>query len=102
RLGVKKIRITGGEPLLRRDLYKLIYELNQLDGIEDIGLTTNGLLLKKHGQKLYDAGLRRINVSLDAIDDKVLQAINNRTIKDSTILQQRDYEISIGFNVKVN
>lgn len=45
RLGVK-IRITGGEPLLRRDLYKLIYELNQLDGIEDIGLTTNGLLLK--------------------------------------------------------
>ncbi|MDT3982694.1 radical SAM protein, partial [Staphylococcus ureilyticus] len=53
RLGVKKIRITGGEPLLRRDLYKLIYELNQLDGIEDIGLTTNGLLLKKHGQRLY-------------------------------------------------
>ena len=68
-LGVKKIRITGGEPLLRRDLYKLIYELNQIDGVEDIGLTTNGLLLKKHGQKLYDAGLRRINVSLDAIED---------------------------------
>src|SRR5699024_11264564 len=85
RLGVKKIRITGGEPLLRRDLYKLIYELNQLEGIEDIGLTTNGLLLKKHGQNLYDAGLRRINVSLDAIDDKVFQAINNRNIKASTI-----------------
>ena len=101
-LGVKKIRITGGEPLLRRDLDKLIYQLNQLEGVEDIGLTTNGLLLKKHGQKLYDAGLRRINVSLDAIEDKVFQAINNRNIKASTILQQIDYAISIGFHVKVN
>ena len=57
-LGVKKLRITGGEPLLRRNLYQLIAELNQIDGIEDIGMTTNGLLLK-HGQKLYDAGLHR-------------------------------------------
>ena len=53
-LGVKKIRITGGEPLLRRNLYQLIEQLNEIEGIEDIGLTTNGLLLKKHGQKLYD------------------------------------------------
>ncbi|MDW4042939.1 GTP 3',8-cyclase MoaA [Staphylococcus saprophyticus] len=101
-LGVKKIRITGGEPLLRRDLDKLIYQLNQLEGVEDIGLTTNGLLLKKHGQKLYDAGLRRINVSLDAIDDAVFQAINNRNIKASTILQQIDYAVAIEFQVKVN
>lgn len=101
-LGVKKIRITGGEPLLRRDLDKLIYQLNQLEGVEYIGLTTNGLLLKKHGQKLYDAGLRRINVSLDAIDDAVFQAINNRNIKASTILQQIDYAVAIGFQVKVN
>lgn len=101
-LGVKKIRITGGEPLLRRDLDKLIYQLNQLEGVEDIGLTTNGLLLKKHAQKLYDAGLRRINVSLDAIDDAVFQAINNRNIKASTILQQIDYAVAIGFQVKVN
>ncbi|OEK74219.1 cyclic pyranopterin phosphate synthase MoaA [Staphylococcus saprophyticus] len=101
-LGVKKIRITGGEPLLRRDLDKLIYQLNQLEGVEDIGLTTNGLLLKKNGQKLYDAGLRRINVSLDAIDDAVFQAINNRNIKASTILQQIDYAVAIGFQVKVN
>ena len=49
-LGVKKIRITGGEPLLRRNLYQLIEQLNEIEGIEDIGLTTNGLLLKKHGQ----------------------------------------------------
>ncbi|PKI21821.1 GTP 3',8-cyclase MoaA [Staphylococcus succinus] len=101
-LGVKKIRITGGEPLLRRDLYKLIYKLNEIDGVEDIGLTTNGLLLKKHGQNLYNAGLRRINVSLDAIDDEVFQAINNRNIKAATILDQIDYAVSIGFHVKVN
>lgn len=50
-LGVKKIRITGGEPLLRRNLYQLIEQLNQIDGIEDIGLTTNGLLLKKTWSK---------------------------------------------------
>ena len=101
-LGVKKLRITGGEPLLRRNLYQLIAELNQIDGIEDIGMTTNGLLLKKHGQKLYDAGLRRINVSLDAIDNEVFQAINNRNIKATTILDQIDYAVSIGFHVKVN
>ena len=87
--------------MLRRDLYKLIEKLNRIEGIEDIGMTTNGLLLK-HGQKLYEAGLRRINVSLDAIDDEVFQAINNRNIKASTILQQIDYAVSIGFHVKVN
>ncbi|RIL72182.1 GTP 3',8-cyclase MoaA [Staphylococcus devriesei] len=101
-LGIKKLRITGGEPLLRRNLYQLIAELNKIEGIEDIGMTTNGLLLKKHGQKLYDAGLRRINVSLDAIDDEVFQAINNRNIKASTILDQINYALSIGFHVKVN
>ena len=101
-LGVKKIRITGGEPLLRRNLYKLVEQLNLIDGIEDIGLATNGLLLKKHGKNLYQAGLRRINVSLDAIEDNVFQEINNRNIKASTILEQIDYAISIGFEVKVN
>lgn len=101
-LGVKKIRITGGEPLLRRNLYKLVEQLNLIDGIEDIGLTTNGLLLKKHGKNLYQVGLRRINVSLDAIEDNVFQEINNRNIKASTILEQIDYAISIGFEVKVN
>ena len=102
RLGVKKIRITGGEPLMRRDLDQLIYQLAQIPGIEDIGLTTNGLLLKKHGQKLYDAGLRRINVSLDAIEDPIFQNINNRNIKAETILDQIDYAVAIGFKVKVN
>ena len=65
-------------------------------------MTTNGLLLKKHGKNLYQAGLRRINVSLDAIEDNVFQEINNRNIKASTILEQIDYAVSIGFEVKVN
>lgn len=101
-LGVKKLRITGGEPLLRRNLYQLIEELTRIDGIEDIGMTTNGLLLKKHGQKLYDAGLRRINVSLDAIDDEVFKLLIIVILKASTILDQIDYAVSIGFHVKVN
>lgn len=76
-----KIRITGGEPLLRRNLYQLIEQLNQIEGIEDIGLTTNGLLLKKHGQNLYNAGLRRINISLDAIDDEVFKLLTTEILK---------------------
>ena len=64
-------------------------------------MTTNGLLLKTW-KNLYQAGLRRINVSLDAIEDNVFQEINNRNIKASTILEQIDYAVSIGFEVKVN
>lgn len=101
KLGVKKIRITGGEPLLRRDLPELIEGLNQIEGIEDIGLTTNGLLLKKHGQALYDVGLRRLNISLDGLDE-TFENINGRGIKASQILEQIDYAKSIGFDIKVN
>ena len=95
-MGVKKLRITGGEPLLRKDLHELIAVLNDIEGIEDIGLTTNGLLLKKHGQKLYDAGLRRLNISLDALDDELFGQINDRGIGTSRILEQIKYAQSIG------
>lgn len=101
-LGVKKLRLTGGEPMLRKDLHELIERLNVIEGIEDIGLTTNGLLLKKHGQKLYDAGLRRINISLDAMDDELFGKINDRGIGTSRILEQIEYAISIGFQIKIN
>lgn len=67
RLGVRKIRLTGGEPLFRRDLHILIESMNKIPGIEDIGITTNGLLLKKYAQVLAKAGLRRVNVSLDSL-----------------------------------
>ena len=101
-MGVKKLRITGGEPLLRKDLHELIASLNAIEGIEDIGLTTNGLLLKKHGQKLYDAGLRRLNISLDALDDELFGQINDRGIGTSRILEQIKYAQSIGFEIKIN
>jgi cyclic pyranopterin phosphate synthase len=66
--GVDKVRLTGGEPLLRRDLHRLVAMIAAVPGIRDIGLTTNGLLLAQQAQPLFDAGLRRINVSLDTLD----------------------------------
>ncbi len=71
RAGVKKIRITGGEPLLRPNLADLIGDLTQLPGIEDIALTTNGMLLAKYATELKAAGLQRITVSLDTLDPEV-------------------------------
>lgn len=68
RLGVRKIRLTGGEPLVRKDLVELVQMLVAIPGVEDIGLTTNGLQLADQAQPLYRAGLRRLNVSLDALD----------------------------------
>jgi cyclic pyranopterin phosphate synthase len=67
-LGVRKLRLTGGEPLLRRDLPQLVEKLARLDGITDLTLTTNGFLLAEHAQSLRSAGLKRITISLDALD----------------------------------
>jgi GTP 3',8-cyclase len=67
-LGIDKVRLTGGEPLMRRDLDRLVRMLVAIPGIKDVGLTTNGILLAEQAQQLYDAGLRRINVSLDTLD----------------------------------
>ncbi|WP_050183537.1 GTP 3',8-cyclase MoaA [Domibacillus robiginosus] len=100
--GVKKVRLTGGEPLLRRDLPDLIRMLSALDELEDIGLTTNGLLLKQHGKALFDAGLRRLNVSLDALSKETFGKMNGRGVSPDIILQNIDYAQSLGFTVKVN
>jgi GTP 3',8-cyclase len=67
-MGIDKIRLTGGEPLMRRDLSRLVRMLVDIPGIRDVGLTTNGLLLADQAQALFDAGLRRINISLDTLD----------------------------------
>ncbi|MFZ2199003.1 MAG: radical SAM protein, partial [Thermodesulfovibrionales bacterium] len=66
-LGVRKIRLTGGEPLIRKNVSYLIASLKAIKGIEDISLTTNGILLEKHASVLADAGLNRINISLDTL-----------------------------------
>jgi cyclic pyranopterin phosphate synthase len=67
-LGVDKVRLTGGEPLVRKDLHKLVRMLAAVPGIKDVGLTTNGVLLAEQAAELFDAGLRRLNVSLDTLD----------------------------------
>ncbi len=77
-LGVTKIRVTGGEPLVRRDLPVLIEKLAIIPGIDDLALTTNGVLLADLAQSLYDAGLRRLNVHLDTIDREKFRRITRR------------------------
>lgn len=74
--GVKRIRLTGGEPLVRKGLEKLIYQLNKLEGLEDISLTTNGYLLSECADKLARVGLDRINVSLDTLNRKKFEEIS--------------------------
>jgi GTP 3',8-cyclase len=77
-LGVTKVRLTGGEPLLRRELHKLVSQIRTVAGISDLGLTTNGLLLRQHSRPLFDAGLRRLNVSLDTLDDGRFRTLSRR------------------------
>jgi cyclic pyranopterin phosphate synthase len=76
-LGVEKVRITGGEPLLRTDLEQLIEMLGAVDGLHDITLTTNGVLLDRKAEALAAAGLRRVTVSLDSLDDEVFMKMND-------------------------
>ncbi len=68
-LGINKVRLTGGEPLLRPELSKLVWMLSRIDGIDDISLTTNGILLSKYACELKEAGLKRVNVSLDTLKE---------------------------------
>ncbi len=101
-MGVRKIRLTGGEPLLRKDLHKLIAVLTRMDGLEDIGLTTNGVHLAKQAKKLKEAGLQRVNVSLDAIDDEVFKTINGRNVSTKPVLKGIEAAKEAGLEVKVN
>ncbi len=85
-LGVKKIRLTGGEPLLRHGLPQLVGMLAQVEGIE-LALTTNGALLPKYAGALADAGLRRVTVSLDSLDEETFQAINDAEFSVARVLE---------------
>jgi GTP 3',8-cyclase len=102
RVGVEKIRITGGEPLLRRDLPKLIEMLVALEGLE-ITLTTNGSLLTKHAAALKSAGLHRITVSLDSMDDAIFRRMNDMDVGVAEVLAGIDAATRAGFaGVKIN
>ncbi len=74
-LGITKIRVTGGEPLLRKGIVNFIERLARIEGIQDIGMTTNGILLKKFAKDLHNAGLKRVNVSLDSLDESKFRTI---------------------------
>lgn len=84
-LGVRRVRLTGGEPLLRRGLTGLVGNLHALPGIEDISLTTNGTRLRQHAQALAKAGLARINISLDSLDGECVAKIVGRDVLDTIL-----------------
>ncbi len=84
-LGIDKVRLTGGEPLMRKDLQKLVAMLVGVPGIKDVGLTTNGIFLPDQAQKLRDAGLERINISLDTLDPVRFRELTRRDGLEQTI-----------------
>ena len=100
-LGVRKLRITGGEPLVRRGLHDLIALLPRGDGI-DLALTTNGSLLAAQASKLARAGLQRVTVSLDSLDDATFQRMNDADVPVSRVLAGIDAARAAGMRVKVN
>jgi cyclic pyranopterin phosphate synthase len=102
-LGVHKLRLTGGEPLLRRDLDRLVAMLVALPGIDDVALTTNGSLLARQAQRLADAGLHRLTVSLDSLDDATFMRLNDASFPVQAVLDGIAAAVAAGLTpVKVN
>ena len=102
--GVRKVRITGGEPMIRRNLERLIEMLRDIDGVTDISMTTNAsMLTMKRAASLRAAGLNRINISLDAIDEQTFQRVNDVDFPVAKVLEGIDNAHAVGFDaVKVN
>ncbi len=82
KFGLRSVRITGGEPLLRQDLDKFIQMLSNVEGIDDISLTTNGITLKKHAKQLKEAGLKRVNISIDSLKPELFYQITKGNLQD--------------------
>lgn len=102
KLGVRKLRLTGGEPLLRRDLTDLVSRLARIDGIDDIAMTTNAALLEKHAVGLKQAGLHRVTVSLDALDEGIFGKMNGVGASSDKVVAGIDAALAAGLGVKVN
>ncbi|MCZ7546970.1 MAG: GTP 3',8-cyclase MoaA [Anaerolineae bacterium] len=103
RLGVVKLRITGGEPLVRAEIEKLAAQLAGIEGVEDIALTTNGYLLPQKAQALKEAGLSRVTVSLDSLDDAVFRRMNGGRSGVREVLDGIDAAERAGFSpIKIN
>jgi cyclic pyranopterin phosphate synthase len=102
-LGVRKLRITGGEPLLRRDLPELVARLARIDGVEDLALTTNGVLLPRFAHALRDAGLHRITLSLDSLDAETYRRMAGGRGEVGQVLEAVDAAERAGFaGLKIN
>ena len=101
-LGINRIRLTGGEPLMRKDLPTLIKMINEVEGINDVAMTTNAFFLKDQAQSLKDAGLKRLNVSLDALDPEKFRDVNRRDCLQA-VLDGLDTARKVGFkSIKIN
>ncbi|MCH7782472.1 GTP 3',8-cyclase MoaA [candidate division KSB1 bacterium] len=102
-LGVEKVRLTGGEPLMRENVEKLVSMLSGIDGIKDIALTTNGYILHKKAKALKKAGLSRLTISLDSLDDEVFKKLNGREYSVDIVLKAIDKAVKAGFDpLKIN
>ncbi len=102
-MGVRKLRITGGEPLLRVNLPDLIADLNAIPGVEDIAITTNGVLLAKHASELKAAGLGRVTVSLDSLDQDTFARMNGGFGRVSEVLEGIQHAQDAGLGpIKIN
>jgi len=101
-LGVNKIRITGGEPLLRKEVVSIVQEIAELESVEDIALTTNGWLLPRFAAPLKKAGLNRINLSLDSLNEATFQKMNGRNKSVEGVLKGMEAAIEADLSVKVN
>lgn len=100
-LGIKKVKITGGEPLVRRDIIKLIKDIKSLSGIEEVTITTNGVLLYENAEELYEAGIDAVNISLDTLDKDKFLSITRRD-KFEDVYKSIDKLIGLGVRVKIN
>lgn len=101
-LGVRKLRITGGEPTLRRDLPDLIARLTRIPGVDDVALTTNGLLLPRLAADLKTAGLHRVTVSIDSVDPEVFGRMNGLGTHPQKVLDGIEAALNAGLGVKIN
>lgn len=100
--GIRKIRLTGGEPLVRKDIVELVKRLSQIKGLKDISLTTNGIFLKEMAEKLYSAGLKRINISLDTLDPERYRKVTGGG-NIFSVLEGIDEALKFGMDpVKIN
>jgi len=101
-LGVKKIRLTGGEPLLRRGVEDLVAMIASVPGVEDLAMTTNGILLNHHAAGLAAAGLNRVTVSLDALDEEIFSKMNGVGARINRVLLGIESALQNGLPVKIN